>query len=237
MNLIIEPEIEYYVNVIPLTIKLTDAKTDDEIEAIQGGAQYDLSIKDRHDDDVEGVTYSIDEESEFEISDNSSVRIPAQLPIAQNCTVKAKKDGKEIAIKELVLLADVELYEDGLYFDSQNENEVLIIEDDEGLKTFVTIINKTMTKPLFVKNTDGSENYKTFIADGDYSGIFAKLSNDVTLSNGISIGCSSDTPYRGVFDGNGKTIKVSKTFASSISEKALISSVVFKVEGTGRSYQ
>ena len=27
MNLIIEPEIEYYVNVIPLTIELTDEKT------------------------------------------------------------------------------------------------------------------------------------------------------------------------------------------------------------------
>lgn len=204
MDLIIEPEIEYYVNVIPLTIKLTDAKTDDEIEAIQGGAQYDLSIKDRNNYDVEGVTYSIDEESEFEISENF-VKIPAQLPIAQNCTVKAKKDGKEIAIKELVLEADEELYEDGLYFDSQ---EVLIIEDDEGLKTFVTIINKTMTKPLFVKYSDDSEKYETFIADGDYSGIFAKLSNDVTLSNGISIGCSADTPYRGVFDGNGKTIKI-----------------------------
>ena len=65
-----------------------------------------------------------------------------------------------------------------------------------------------MTEPLFVKYSDDSEKYETFIADGDYSGIFAKLSNDVTLSNGISIGCSSDTPYRGVFDGNGKTIKI-----------------------------
>ena len=66
----------------------------------------------------------------------------------------------------------LKLYEDGLYFDSQ---EVLIIEDDEGLKTFVTIINKTMTEPLFVKYSDDSEKYETFIADGDYSGIFAKL--------------------------------------------------------------
>lgn len=205
MNLIIEPEIEYYVNVIPLTIELTDAKTDDEIEAIQGGAQYNLSIKDRKNNDVEGVTYSIDEESEFEISDNF-VTIPAQLPIAQNCTVKAKKNGKEIAIKELVLPADEGLYEVGLSFDSQNN--VLIIEKDEGLETFVTIINKTMTEPLFVKNSDNSENYKTFIADGNYSSISAILSNDVTLSNGISIGCSTETPYRGVFDGNGKTIKI-----------------------------
>lgn len=205
-NLIIEPKIEYYVNVIPLTIELTDAKTDDEVENIQGGTLYNLSIKDRKNYDVEGVTYSIDEESEFKISGNS-VEIPAQLPIAQNCTVKAKKNGKEIAIKELVLPADVELYEDGLYFDSQSE--VLIIETDKGLETFVKIINKDMGKPsLFVRNSDGSEPYKTFISDGEYSSTFAKLSNDVTLSNGISIGCSSDTPYRGVFDGNGKTIKI-----------------------------
>ena len=203
-DLIIEPEIEYYVNVIPLTIELTDEKTPEEIGDIRGGAQYNLSLKDRKNDDVEDVTYSIDEESEFKISDDNFVKIPAQLPIAQNCTVKAKKDGKEIAIKELVLQADEGLYEDGLSF----ENDVLIIEDDEGLKTFVTIINKTMTKSLFVKNTDGSENYKTFIADGNYSNISAKLSNDVTLSNGISIGCSSDTPFKGVFDGNGKTIKI-----------------------------
>lgn len=207
MNLIIEPKIEYYVNVIPLTIELTDAKTSGVIENIQGGAQYNLSIKDRHDNDVVGVTYSIDEESEFKISDNCCVKIPAQLPIAQNCTVKAKKDGKEIAIKELVLQADEGLYEDGLSFDSQKN--VLIIETDKGLETFVTIINKTMTKPsLFVRNSDDSEPYKTFIYDEDYSNISAKLSNDVTLSNGISIGCSSDTPYRGVFDGNGKTIKI-----------------------------
>lgn len=204
MDLIIEPEIEYYVNVIPLTIELTDQKTFEEIEVIQGGAQYDLSLKDRHGNDVEGVTYSIDEEAEFEIFENL-VKIPAQLPIAQNCTVKAKKDGKEIAIKELVLLADEGLYEDGLYF----ENDVLIIEDDEGLKSFVTIINKTMTKPsLFVRNSDRSDNCITFIADGDYSRISAKLSNDVTLSDGRPIGYSSDTPYRGVFDGNGKTIKI-----------------------------
>lgn len=206
MNLIIEPEIEYYVNVIPLTIKLTDEKTPGEIEDIRGGAQYKLSLKDRNNNYVEDVIYSIDEESEFEISDDNFVKIPAQLPIAQNCTVKAKKNGKEIAIKELVLLADEELYEVGLSFDSQKE--VLIIEKDEGLETFVTIINKTMTEPLFVKNSDNSENYKTFIADGNYSNISAKLSNDVTLSNGISIGCSSDTPYRGVFDGNGKTINI-----------------------------
>lgn len=218
MDLIIEPEIEYYVNVIPLTIKLTNAKTDDEIDAIQGGAQYDLSIKDRNNYDVEGVTYSIDEESEFEISENF-VKIPAQLPIAQNCTVKAKKDGKEIAIKELVLPADEELYEDGLYFDSQ---EVLIIEDDEGLKTFVTIINKTMTEPLFVRNSDDSEPYKTFISDGEYSSTFAKLSNDVTLSNGISIGCSSDTPYRGVFDGNGKTIKIRNVKFETIQDDGIV---------------
>lgn len=206
MNLIIEPEIEYYVNVIPLTIKLTDEKTPGEIEDIRGGAQYKLSLKDRNNNYVEDVIYSIDEESEFEISDDNFVKIPAQLPIAQNCTVKAKKNGKEIAIKELVLLADEELYEVGLSFDSQKE--VLIIEKDEGLETFVTIINKTMTEPLFVKNSDNSENYKTFIADGNYSNISAKLSNDVTLSNGISIGCSTATPYRGVFDGNGKTIKI-----------------------------
>lgn len=217
MNLIIEPEIEYYVNVIPLTIELTDAKTDDEIEDIQGGAQYNLSIKDRKNNDVE-VTYSIDEESEFEIYGNS-VKIPAQLPIAQNCTVKAKKDGKEIAIKELVLQADEELYEDGLYFDSQ---EVLIIEDDEGLKTFVTIINKTMTKPLFVRNSDDSEPYKTYISDGEYSSTSAKLSNDVTLSNGISIGCSSDTPYRGVFDGNGKTIKIRNVKFETIQDDGIV---------------
>ena len=203
-DLIIEPEIEYYVNVIPLTIKLTDEKTPEGIEVIRGEAQYNLSLKDRHDDNVEDVTYSIDEESEFEILGNS-VKIPAQLPIAQNCTVKAKKDGKEIAIKELVLLADEGLYEDGLYF----ENDVLIIEDDEGLKSFVTIINKTMTKPsLFVRNSDRSDNYKTFIADGDYSRIPAKLSNDVTLSNERPIGYSTETPYRGVFDGNGKTVKI-----------------------------
>lgn len=205
-DLIIEPEIEYYVNVIPLTIKLTDAKTYEEIEEIRGGAQYNLSLKDRHDNDVGDVIYSIDEESEFEISENF-VKIPAQLPIAQNCTVKAKKDGKEIAIKELVLLADEGLYEYGLSFDSQNE--VLIIENDKGLETFVTIINKAMTKPsLFVRNSDDSEPYKTFIADGDYSSISAKLSNDVTLSNERPIGYSNETPYKGVFDGNGKTIKI-----------------------------
>lgn len=217
MNLIIEPKIEYYVNVIPLTIELTDEKTPGEIEDIRGGAQYKLSLKDRNNNYVEDVIYSIDEESEFKISDNSSVRIPAQLPIAQNCTVKAKKDGKEIAIKELVLLADVDLYEVGLSFDSQKN--VLIIEKDEGLETFVTIINKTMTKPsLFVKNSDGSEKYKTFFYDEDYSRIFAKLSNDVTLSNGRPIGYSSDTPYRGVFDGNGKTIKIRNVTFETIQE-------------------
>lgn len=219
MNLIIEPKIEYYVNVIPLTIELTDAKTDDEVENIQGGTLYNLSIKDRKNYDVEGVTYSIDEESEFKISGNS-VEIPAQLPIAQNCTVKAKKNGKEIAIKELVLPADLELYEDGLYFDSQKE--VLIIEDDEGLETFVTIINKTMTKSLFVKNSDDSEPYKTYISDGEYSSTSAKLSNDVTLSNGISIGCSSDTPYRGVFDGNGKTIKIRNVKFETIQDDGIV---------------
>lgn len=221
MDLIIEPEIEYYVNVIPLTIELTDAKTDDEIGDIRGGAQYNLSLKDRKNYDVEGVTYSIDEESEFKISDNYSVKIPAQLPIAQNCTVKAKKNGKEIAIKELVLPADEGLYEDGLSFDSQKE--VLIIEDDEGLKTFVTIINKTMTKTsLFVRNSDRSDNYKTFIYDDDYSNISAKLSNDVTLSNGISIGCSSDTPYKGVFDGNGKTIKIRNVTFETIQDDDIV---------------
>ena len=220
MDLIIEPEIEYYVNVIPLTIELIDQKTFEEIDVIQGGAQYDLSLKDRKNNDVvEGVTYSIDEESGFEISENF-VKIPAQLPIAQNCTVKAKKNGKEIAIKELVLPADLELYEDGLYFDSQKE--VLIIEDDEGLKTFVTIINKTMTKSLFVKYSDDSENYETFIAGGNYSNISAKLSNDVTLSNGISIGCSSDTPYRGVFDGNGKTIKIRNVKFETIQDDGIV---------------
>lgn len=220
MDLIIEPEIEYYVNVIPLTIELTDAKTDDEIGDIRGGAQYNLSLKDRKNYDVEGVTYSIDEESEFKISDNYSVKIPAQLPIAQNCTVKAKKNGKEIAIKELVLPADEGLYEVGLSFDSQNN--VLIIEKDEGLETFVTIINKTMTEPLFVKNSDNSENYKTFIADGNYSSISAELSNDVTLSDGISIGCSSDTPYRGVFDGNGKTIKIRNVKFETIQDDGIV---------------
>lgn len=206
MNLIIEPKIEYYVNVIPLTIKLTDEKTPGEIGDIRGEARYKLSLKDRKDYDVEGVTYSIDEESEFVIFDNL-VKIPAQLPIAQKCTVKAKKDGKEIAIKELVLQADEGLYEDGLYFDSQKA--VLIIENDKGLETFVKIINKDMGKPsLFVRNSDRSDNYKTFIYDDDYSRISAKLSNDVTLSDGISIGCSTATPYKGVFDGNGKTIKI-----------------------------
>lgn len=206
MNLIIEPKIEYYVNVIPLTIELTHQKTFDVIDDIQGGAQYDLSLKDRKNNDVEGVSYSIDEESEFVIYGNC-VKIPAQLPKAQNCTVKAEKNGKEIAIKELVLQADVDLYEVGLSFDSQNN--VLIIESDKGLETFVTIINKTMTKPsLFVRNCDDSEPYETFIYDEDYSRISAQLSNDVTLSDGSPIGYSSDTPYRGVFDGNGKTIKI-----------------------------
>ena len=39
----------------------------------------------------------------------------------------------------------------------------LIIENDKGLETFVTIINQTMTKPsLFVRNSDDSEPYETF---------------------------------------------------------------------------